>query len=168
MLHVVVIEDFAIIWDCVPQGLKAAVSSCFDCSVTSDLSRRATVLCSMSCKTAERPRLWNPPRPPPQLRQRARSLPVPRGKSAIAGGTHSSLPMLACTGQGTAGLILEEALAQPSMPVDMAYIVLAHASPCKTPSTHKGMYAKDRQRATVRYKQANRSSKTQTASQGQV
>lgn len=67
-------------------------------SIMADLSRRATVLCSMSCRTAERPRLWNPPRPPPQLRQRARSLPVPRGRRAIAGGTQSSLPMLACTG----------------------------------------------------------------------
>jgi len=61
-----------------------------------DLSRRATVLCSMSCRTAERPRLWKAPRPPPQLRHRAKSLPVPRGSRAIAGGTQSSLPMLAC------------------------------------------------------------------------
>ena len=63
---------------------------------STDLSRRATVLCSISCSTAERPRLWKAPRPPPQFRQRARSLPVPKGSSAMAGGTQSSLPKLAC------------------------------------------------------------------------
>ena len=64
---------------------------------SSHLSSSATVLCSISCSTAEMPRLWKAPRPPPQLRQRARSLPVPRGSRAMAGGTHSLSSISACT-----------------------------------------------------------------------